>query len=184
MATLTSEERAHLTERLEQSRDLFLRSIDGLTPAQWAFKPSEEEWSVGECSDHVLFIENLTFGLVTEKIFRRPAEPEKAAEVAGKERKLERAVPDRSTKVKMPIKAEPTGCAECPETLAAAFQDARQKTLDYVVTTDKPLHHHFAPHMIFKDLDGAQWLLMMALHAERHVHQIEEVKANPAYPSA
>jgi hypothetical protein len=36
--------------------------------------------------------------------------------------------------------------------------------------------------MIFKDLDGYQWLLMISLHSERHAAQIAEVKAHAAYP--
>ncbi len=184
MATLTNDERNSLAARLGKSRDLFLHSIAGVKPRQWAFKPSLEEWSIGEIADHVLFIENLTFNLVSEKILAKPAAPEKAAAVLGKEEKLLRAVPDRSTKVKMPITADPTGFGENPVALADAFIAARRKTVDYVQTTQAPLHHHFAPHMIFKDLDGAQWILLMALHVERHVNQIEEVKANSNYPKA
>ena len=184
MATLSNDERNSLSARLGRSRDTFLHAIAGLTPAQWTFKPSAEEWSISECADHVLFIENLTYGLVTEKILAKPAEPEKAASVLGKEAKLARAVVDRSTKVKMPIAATPTGFAETPDMLADAFSAARRKIVDYVQTTQKPLHHHFAPHMIFKDLDGAQWILMMALHAERHTLQIDEVKAHADYPKA
>ncbi len=184
MATLTNDERNSLSARLGRSRDMFLQSIAGLSPAQWTFKPCAEEWSISECADHVLFVENLTFGLVTEKILAKPAEPDKCASVVGKEAKLARAVVDRSTKVKMPMAAVPTGHADTPEALADAFMAARRKIVDYVQTTQKPLHHHFAAHMIFKDLDGAQWILMMALHAERHTLQIDEVKAHAGYPKA
>ena len=184
MATLTNAERDTLSRRLHESHDLFLRTLDGVSAAQWVFKPSPDEWSIGECADHVLFIENLTYGLVTEKILGRPAEPEKVAQCLGKEAKLSRAVPDRSTKVKMPFAAQPTGFGESPAKLGEAFTAARRKIVDYVQTTQKPLHHHFAPHMIFKDLDGAQWILMMALHVERHVLQIDEVKAHADYPKA
>jgi len=184
MATLTNDERSSLAARLHHSENLFLRSISGLSPDQWTFKPSQEEWSIGECADHVLFIENLTFGLVSDKLLKKPAEPEKCDAVRGKEDKLRRAVLDRSTRVKMPIEATPTGCADCPDSLAEAFRTARKRTVDYVQTTQKPLHHHFAAHMIFKDLDGAQWILMMALHTERHVLQIDEVKAHANYPKA
>ena len=184
MATLTNDERNSLSARLGKSRDLFLHSILGLTPAQWAFKPSDEEWSIGECADHILHIENLTYTLVTEKILAKPAEPEKVAGVAGKDAKLIRAVLDRSTRVKMPIPPVVSGFAGTPAELAEAFKTARRRIVDYVQTTQKPLHHHFAPHMIFKDLDGGHWILMMALHVERHVLQIEEVKAHANYPKA
>jgi hypothetical protein len=44
------------------------------------------------------------------------------------------------------------------------------------------MHDRVFPHMIFKDLDGYQWLLMISLHSERHAAQIAEVKAHAAYP--
>ncbi|MBX9599748.1 MAG: DinB family protein [Bryobacteraceae bacterium] len=181
MATLTAEERDFLAAQLRQSSSQFLEAIAGLPPEQWSFRPSEDVWSVQEIADHVVVVEQRIFKMI-QKILRDPAQPEKAAGVAGKERKLMRAVLDRSTRVKVPEPMEPTGQAETPEQIAALFQQVRAKTLDYVRDTADPLHHHFAPHFVLKDLDGAQWLLMIALHTSRHVQQIDEVKAHAAYP--
>lgn len=181
MATLTAEERDFLTAQLEKSRAEFLDAIAGLPSPQWSFRPSADVWSVQEIADHVVVVEQRIFKMI-QKTLREPAQPEKAAEVAGKEKKLIRAVLDRSYKVKVPEPMEPTGQAETPEQIAALFQQVRANTIEYVRGTADPLHHHFAPHFVLKDLDGAQWLLMIALHTSRHVQQIEEVKADPSYP--
>jgi hypothetical protein len=44
------------------------------------------------------------------------------------------------------------------------------------------LHHHFAPLGPLGDLDGYQWLLLLASHTERHVAQMDEVKGQAGYP--
>jgi hypothetical protein len=44
------------------------------------------------------------------------------------------------------------------------------------------LDHHFAPLGPLGDLDGYQWLLLLASHTDRHVAQMEEVKAQAGYP--
>ena len=45
------------------------------------------------------------------------------------------------------------------------------------------LYVHFAPLGPLGDLDGYQWLLLLASHTDRHVAQMQEVKAQPGYPS-
>jgi hypothetical protein len=36
--------------------------------------------------------------------------------------------------------------------------------------------------MAFGELDLYQWLIVLSKHGERHALQIEEIKANPAWP--
>jgi hypothetical protein len=36
---------------------------------------------------------------------------------------------------------------------------------------------------VFEVMDGYQWILAAAAHAERHAKQMLEVKANAAYPA-
>lgn len=40
-------------DQYRQSKDGAHRVADGLTPAQFNWKPSESEWSVGECLEHL-----------------------------------------------------------------------------------------------------------------------------------
>ena len=42
---MSDAERAYLIDRLEESRKAVLASIDGLTEAQWTFKPAPTVWS-------------------------------------------------------------------------------------------------------------------------------------------
>ena len=39
--------------------------------------------------------------------------------------------------------------------------------------TDDPLRLHTWPHPAYGEIDGYQWLLMLAHHVDRHVRQME-----------
>src|SRR5580658_3239167 len=55
-------ERAFLIEQLEKSKKDFLASIEGVTAAQWKFKPAPDVWSVAECSEHIVLAEGYISG--------------------------------------------------------------------------------------------------------------------------
>jgi len=54
---MTGEERAKALEWWEQSRQEFLAAIDGVSEAQWAWKPAPERWSLGEVAEHIVLAE-------------------------------------------------------------------------------------------------------------------------------
>ena len=47
-----------LLNYLKQTRQDFLKSISGLSEAQWNYKPSPERWSIAECAEHITLAEN------------------------------------------------------------------------------------------------------------------------------
>src|SRR5208283_81967 len=61
--------------------------------------------------------------------------------------------------------------------LVEAFNAIRGRTMQFAEATTCCIHDHFFPHFIFKELDCYQWLIMIGLHADRHILQMEEVKA-------
>src|SRR5256885_16720950 len=83
--TLTQEERDRAVAELEGSKKAFLDATKGLSPAQWNFKAAPNRWSVAECSEHIALAEGFIFALVSEKIMKAPANPEKREAAKGKE---------------------------------------------------------------------------------------------------
>src|ERR1700694_600652 len=73
-AHMTAEERSKVLNWLEESRKEFLAAIDGVTEAQWKWKPAPERWSVGEVAEHVVLAEASQFDHV-QKALAAPAEP-------------------------------------------------------------------------------------------------------------
>jgi hypothetical protein len=182
MPRLTAEDRALLIAHLSQTRDLLLSEIANLRPDQWTFRPDEETWSIAECADHIATIEKLTFSMVSKRMQNAPPNPQRAAEVQRKTPWILEAVPSRQDRVKVPPGIQNTSHFATPQEFVDSFAERRGALLKYVSETEDPMHDRVAPHMIFKDLDGCQWLLMISLHSQRHAAQIAEVKTHPAYP--
>lgn len=175
---LSPEERSTLAAHLYSTRDAFLAAIGDLTAEQWSFKPDPETWSIAENSDHVVAVERD----LLRSVQTCPEDEARGAAVIGKERLILKRVPDRSVRVKVPREIKPAGRSGSPAELGEHFREMRERTLVYVRDTEDALHARCFPHFVFQDLDGAQWLLMISLHTQRHTAQIEEVKQHAAYP--
>jgi len=182
MPQLTPDDRAFLTDHLSRTRDLVLGEIGGLRPDQWTFRPDEETWTIAQCADHIATIEKLTFSMVSKRMQSAEPNPQRAAEVQKKTPWILQAVPSRHERVKVPAGIENTSHSSTPQEFLQLFAERRAALLKYVADTEDPMHDRVSPHMIFKDLDGCQWLLMISLHSERHAAQIAEVKAHAAFP--
>jgi hypothetical protein len=76
----------------------------------------------------------------------------------------------------------PSGKFSSRDELVRAFLTARDKTINYINTTNDPLNVHVANHPAVGDLTAYQWLVWIAAHADRHVAQLEEIKASANYP--
>jgi hypothetical protein len=174
-------ERAFLIEQLEKSKKDFLASIDGVTAAQWKFKPAPEVWSVAECSEHIVLAEGYISG-GAQMLLKSPVVERPATSNEEQDHKIALMVGDRSHKVKAPEPITPSGVKfATPADAAAAFIAARDKNLEYARTTTDDLRVHVTKGP-FGDMDAYQLLLLMASHTGRHTEQIREVQANPDYP--
>jgi len=179
---LTPQEREFALKQFETTRDNFLKSIAGLSPKQWTFKPAPDRWSVAEVAEHITVSESTLSGLVENRIMQSPAAPEKRALVKGKDELILEKLVDRSHKAQAPEFLRPTGRFATEPDLTKAFEDSRKATMEYVRTTNDDLRDHFFDHPVFGTLDGYQWLLLISAHSARHTLQIEEVKADPNFP--
>ncbi len=181
-ATISAQEREAAVKNLEETRRAFLASIQGMSDAQFRYKPSPERWSAAEVAEHIVITEERLFGMVTEKMMRTPTDKDLLAQVQHDDNRIMQAVTDRSQRVKAPEMLQPTGRFPTLEAVTTAFGQVRDKTVSYVQTTQDDLRGHAMPHPFLKALDGYQALLLASAHCARHTAQIEEVKVDPHYP--
>ncbi|HKX30202.1 MAG TPA: DinB family protein, partial [Blastocatellia bacterium] len=181
-STLTAQEREAAVKYLEETRVKFLDSIKNLSDEQWKFKPGPDRWSAAEVAEHIAVSEQTLLGLVTERIMKTPAAPEKKEAVKGKDDLIRNSITNRTVKVQAPEMLRPTNRWATREELVKAFNANRDQTIAYVKTTQDDLRSHFFTHPVFKDMDGYQWVLLLAGHSARHTLQIEEVEADPNFP--
>jgi len=183
--TLSQEERDRAAAELKGSKKAFLDATKGLSPAQWNFKPAPERWSVAECSEHIALAEGFIFGLVSEKIMKAPANPEKRDAAKGKDELILKILQDRSHKATAPEPIDPAKHASMTlEESIKLFQESRAHTIEYVKNTQEDLRDHLFDHPVpaIGTLDGYQWILLISGHTRRHTAQILEVKADPNFP--
>jgi hypothetical protein len=180
--TLSPAERDHAVAELENSRKVFLEATSGLSEAQWNFKPAPDRWSVAECAEHIGVTEAFILNLITEQALKGPAEPEKRAQVQGKDTSMMAMAVDRSAKFKAPKSIQPTRRWATSGEITKNVLENRVRTIAFVNTTQEDLRDHFMDHPVFKTLDTYQWILLSSAHMRRHTAQILEVKADPNFP--
>jgi hypothetical protein len=183
---MNERERQLAADHLAASEERLSGLVDGLTAEQWSFHPGEGRWSIAECLEHVLRVENRIFGLIGKKL----EGPPEGRLGDGKDPSFEKdavvatMVPDRTNRREAPEPVRPVGQWPDTEELLAEFRKTRARTAQFVVETEGDLRSYSLPHPAFGDLDCYQWLLVLGLHGERHARQIEEIKADPGYPCA
>ncbi len=179
---LSEQERSLAVDEMERSRKAFLTSIEGLSDAQYRYKPAPDRWSVAEVAEHIAMSEEMLLGMVKERVLKTPAPPELLAQVDRNNSLLISRVTDRSTKVQAPEMLRPSGRFPTVESVKSAFNQSRDKSIEFVKAAPENLHAYAAPHPVLKALDGYQWLLLVSAHTSRHTAQINEVKADPKFP--
>jgi hypothetical protein len=92
--------------------------------------------------------------LVTQNLMKAPAEPEKKAEVKGKDELILEKTIDRSQKFQAPEMLRPAHQWPARDGLSAHFKESRDRTIAYVERTQDDLREHFVPHPAFRMLDG------------------------------
>ncbi|MBI2680963.1 MAG: DinB family protein [Candidatus Solibacter usitatus] len=178
---LTHDERERALSELHAGRKLLLDAVAGLSEAQWNFKPAPDRWSVAEVAEHITLAEDFLFN-ASQQILTSPATPEKKAEVQGKDELVLTKTLDRSRKGTAPEPLVPSHKWASHQEMIEQYKKSRDRAISYVASTQDELRSHFYKHPAFDLLDAYQWLLFMAVHSERHILQLKEVKADPNFP--
>jgi hypothetical protein len=171
---ITDLEREKAIALLTRSRQALLDSIEGVTEDQAKWKPAADRWCILEYVEHLAVSDDALVEMV-ERSLQTPAQPETDEERRAREKKIrETPVPRGANRA--PERLHPTGRFDSLADAVAGFLAARERTLDYARSTQADLRSHFAPHTVLGPLDGYQWLVGNARHAETHAANIREVR--------
>lgn len=178
------QERQFVLDQLDTSEERLLDLVEGLTPAQWSFRESAERWSIAENIEHLIAFENFILETI-RKVLSQPAEDDKRAIAAGKEQLVLGLAKSRATaKLIAREVLRPTRRWQEISVMLAEWKRTRARVRAFALETQADLRGHYFPHIALGDLDCYQWLVVLGQHRERHRLQMEEVKADPAYPMA
>lgn len=179
--SLTKEERKLAADFLTDTKNDIRDAIQGLSQAQLTFKSAPGKWSVEDCLKHIAMSEQILWGMVDAGL-KTPVTPEKRSEVKLKDEQVIKNVEDRSTKVKTFALLEPgnTPFASAEEAMVS-FSKNRDKLIEYVNTTNDDLRNRIN-QLTVGVYDSYQMILFIGAHSNRHMQQINEIKADPAFP--
>ena len=183
MSLLTSQQREALVQELQRSRQALMDAGTGLSPAQWNWKAAPDRWSVAECLDHVALVEKMLAGRM-ERIAAAVPDAEAGARVAGREEVVVKGGRSRENKRQAPDMARPTARFASLAEFEQHFAPLRQANIDFVKSTQAPLHALIEPHPALGEMSGHQWLWFLSAHCERHAAQAREVRETEGFPAA
>ena len=177
---VTHAERERAFAYLESTRANLLAATNGLSEAQWNFKPAPDRWSIAQVMEHIVASEDfIRDGLIKEKVMVSVAGPPDR-DVKKIDDAVVKMVPDRSHKAQAPEPLVPNNRFGSPEGSLKHFLESRVMTEQYL-KAEPGLRDHVMDGPVGK-MDGYEFILFIAAHSERHIKQIDEVKADPNFP--
>jgi hypothetical protein len=169
-----------LVQDLKRTRDKFLKSVEGLSEAQWNYKAAPEKWSIAQCAEHIAAAESFIRGAVEKSLSTPLAEGQDRGALV-KDAMVQTMIVDRSKKFSAPEPLVPGGRFESTAATVDTFSKERDATLK-LAQGDSDFRAHALQHPGFGMLDAYGWMLFLSGHTERHTLQIEEVKASADFP--
>lgn len=178
---------AEIFDSIDETRGRLKERLAGLSTGQENFRSASGGWSIAEIVEHLAILEGRLLGLLTMMVSK--------AEKAGLQRSavdsnfnpvsLEQII-ERSLKEKYtaPETAQPQGNVSIRESLERLRQSRaslRELQPRFEATNLSSARY---PHPAFGPLDAYQWLVMIGVHEDRHLRQIEALMASPEYQAA
>jgi hypothetical protein len=179
--SLSKTERRAAINLMKDTKADALKSVKGLSEAQLNFKAAPEKWSVKECMYHIAGAEKLLWTMY-EGAMKAPANPEKRSEIKVTDEQFVKMIEDRSMKAQAPEPIQPKNTGYT--SLDGALEDFKTHRMDHIrhiKSSTEDMRNHVV-QLPFGWIDCYQLCLMIAAHSNRHTQQINEVKADPAFP--
>ncbi|MEP6683149.1 MAG: DinB family protein [Parafilimonas sp.] len=176
---LTDAERKFAVDHLNKTRADLIASVHGLSDAQLNFKTAPDRWSVLECVQHITLASQGLFGLV-QQTAKTPNDSNFKSGVT--DSMFIVMVENRTQKAQAPEPFKPVHSPykDLDETLKA-FNAGRDSLINYVQTTNDDLRAHVT-NLGFAKVDAYQVILLISAHTNRHMQQLDEVKADANFP--
>ncbi len=174
-AGMSRDERDHVIAHLELTQSWLGDEVSGLSPAQLNFRSAPGKWTILEVVEHLYIAEPMYWAGLQKSIKQDPAKPKQPT---GDADMLWYGI-DRTIRQKTQASEEPAGKLKDVQEGLASFRKLRETMLAYARATDDDLRGH-----VFTDwgVDAYQGLLGISTHAQRHILQIREIKAQHDFP--
>jgi hypothetical protein len=152
-----------------------------LSAEQLNFQPTSESWSVLMCLEHIYLTEKALAGMV-EAVMEQAANPEDREHLVSTDDEIMNNIVDRSAKFKAPEVLHPVSEFETAVQALEAIIGNRAKIFELIENHSVIDMRNRVAEAPFGKIDGYQYILFIAGHAERHSLQIDEIMASEGFP--
>jgi uncharacterized damage-inducible protein DinB len=172
---MAPEQSIDVFDALQTSSRELNAALAGISESQAAASPAPGRWSVLECLEHVVTVEERFLGRLEQAERTSPQTADK-----DREAQLSAMAASRAKRAEAPEPARPSGRFTNLAEALHEFNAVRTRSLRFVQDHAADLYSLSAEHPRFGHLNGAELLLIVAGHAQRHADQIREVTATLA----
>ncbi|NOT49753.1 MAG: DinB family protein [Chitinophagaceae bacterium] len=179
--SVSKPERKYALSLMKETYKDAVKATKGLSEEQLNFKAAPEKWSVKECFYHIAATEKGLWSML-ENALKASPNPEKRAEVKVTDEQLVEMIKDRTKKAQAPEPFQPKNISyKNLDEAVDDFKTSRTAHIKYMKTSTEDMRNHVV-QMPFGYIDCYQLYLMIGAHSNRHTQQMNEVKADPAFP--
>ena len=176
----TEKDREFVHSNMERTKLEMIAATENLSPEQWHYKPGPDSWCIAQVVEHIGLYERFVYqeAMVANALPPRPemyinqrTEDEFVAWMA------------ETNPHVAPVDATPLGFMKGKDNLKF-FLFGRDLILDYLESTDKDLKAQFIPRSSEPNKHRSIHGLMIVHfgHTDRHLRQIQRIKASKNYP--
>jgi DinB superfamily len=166
------EDKTQILRLLQENHRELHAAVAGLSDAQAAASPGPERWSVLECLEHLITVEQVVIDRLRDAASADAPAADKEREAA-----LLARVADRSDRVQAPERVRPSGRFRSLSEALESYNAARADTLRFVEENHSSLYSRSLSHPRLGALNGYEYVLIIAGHGRRHTAQILETRA-------
>lgn len=167
----------------EAATSRFVAGVAGVNQAQVDFRPSADEWTIGEIVEHVNIV-NGGFLRITHKLLRQAeADPKPAPTDLNLGGVIVTEDGQQAPKFQAPETVRPKGGVA----IADAVAGLKQTIVGFAEIKSRleavDLSEQKFPHPAAGQLSAYQWMILLAEHSDRHLGQIGRVKDAAGFPT-
>jgi hypothetical protein len=158
---MTELERQEILASLERGQAAILDALRGVTEEMAVRAPGPEEWSIGECVEHVAVSERYLSSQIL-------ASQDSAAPQVNEQREARIAArgTDRTRRVESPAAARPKGRFSTLQAAAQDFVSSRELATQFVRSNGDDLRSKVASHPLFGTVNCSEMLLLLAFREQ------------------
>jgi hypothetical protein len=173
---LTGLERQRLIAHLEMTERWLNDEVSRLSPAQLAFRPSPDAWSIMQVVDHLVVVGPIYW----QDLQKAMQGPPSTAIRSGTDEDILWYGVDRTNRERAIPSEVPKGELRDLGAGLAAIRSQHAQLRQYIRTTPDDLRSRIVQR---QGSDAYQWALLISTHEQRHILQIREIKADPKFPA-